>query len=127
MAEIRTKGIINLPATGQLPGSEGKLVTLGASGLTLVAAANAVPFGVVLEPPAEGVERPAADVAILGAFAGTVHFKAGTAITRGARLMQRADGTVGAAATGVCVGVAVEDAAVDELFEGAPLAPFTVS
>jgi hypothetical protein len=42
-------------------------------------------------------------------------------------MMLKADGTVDCAATGLCVGMALESAVADELFEGAPRTPVTVA
>jgi len=124
MAERKTRGIASFRSAEDLTGKEGRCVKLGASGLEAVKATTDEPVGVVLDGGAEGEMT---DVALLGAFDGTLAFKAGGAIAAGKRLMMQADGAVDDTAAGLSVGIALEDAAEDELFEGAPRTPVTVA
>ncbi len=122
MAQIKTRGIVALTAAADQTGNEGYCVVLGATGVTVATGAADKVIGVITEGDVSGGKS---DVAVFGAIDGTAHFKAGGAVTAGSRLMLKADGTVDCAATGLCVGVALDAAATGELFEGAPLTPVT--
>jgi len=122
MAERKIRGIAAFTAAADQTGKEGYCVTLNASGVAVATGATDAVAGVILDGGESGKKS---DVALLGSFDGTLTFKAGGAITAGSRLMLKADGTVDCAATGLCVGVAIEAAALGELFEGAPLTPVT--
>lgn len=107
-----------------LTGKEGH-VAVNDGGLALAATATlAKSFGVI----AEGGEIES-DVAICGAFAGTVGLKAGGAVKKFDRLAVRDGGTVAPSADGkgTFVAVALEDAAADEIFEAALITPATVA
>ena len=121
MAKIKDNALVSVKvASGNLTEAEGKLVTLGATGAALCADAEVPAAGVVTEGDDGSGD---VGVAILGAYSGTVHFKAGGAVTEGSRLIQNADGTVQNGTAGIIVGVALESAVAGELFEGAPITP----
>ena len=71
------------------------------------------------------------DVAILGAFAGTLRGKSAGTIAVGDKLVVDSNGKVkalpSAAGTYTVVGIAIEAAAADELVEFAPLTPAAVT
>jgi len=122
MGVKKVNGLANFTAAADQSAKEGYCATLGAAGLAVATGATDVVVGVITEGGASD-----SDVALFGAFNGTVDFKAGGAITKGSRLMLKADGTVDCAGTGLCVGMALEDAVAGELFEGAPRTPVTVA
>lgn len=124
MAERKTRGIAAFTAAADQTGNEGYCVTLSASGVAVATGATDAVVGVILDGGESGKKS---DVALLGSFDGTLTFKAGGEITAGSRLMLVADGTVDCSATGLCVGMAMESAVADELFEGAPRTPVTVA
>jgi len=124
MSEVKTRGLAAFVAAADQSDNEGYLATLSGGKVTVAAAADANVVGVITEG---GEADENTDVALLGAFDGTCHFKAGGAITQGSRLMLMADGTVDCSGTGLCVGIALEDAVTDELFEAAPRTPVTIA
>lgn len=124
MAERKTRGIAAFTAAADQTGKAGYAVTLSAAGVAVATGATDNVVGVILDGGEAGAKS---DVALLGAYDGTLAFKAGGVITAGSRLMLKADGTVDCAATGLCIGVALESAVADELFEGAPRSPVTIA
>lgn len=124
MGEITNKGIAAFIAAADQTDHEGYGVTLSGDTVAVAEAANADVVGVITD----GAEvDDYTSVALLGACAGSIHFKAGGAITAGKKLMLKADGTWDNALTGVCGGRALEDAAKDELFRGCPLTPHAIA
>jgi len=124
MSEVKRRGLAAFIAAADQSDKEGYCVTLSGDDVTVAAAADANVIGVITEG---GEIEDFTDVALLGAYDGTCHFKAGGAITAGNRLMLKADGTVDCAGTGLCVGIALENAVADELFEGQPRTPVTIA
>lgn len=124
MGEIRTKGLSRFIAAADQRDKEGHLVTLATDIVTVGTSATAEYAGVIIEG---GEKDDFTDIALLGAYNGTCHFRAGDNITSGKRLMAKNDGTVDCAATGLCVGMALEAAVAGELFEAAPRTPVTVA
>lgn len=108
-------------ASTDLTGKEGYVV-VNDSGLALAATANlANAFGVITEGGATQ-----SDVAICGAFGGTVSLKASGTITKFAKLAVKDGGTVEVASAGDrVIGIALEAAVADELFEAALVTPYT--
>jgi len=123
--QVRINAVIPVKAGTDLTGSEGKFVKMVDGAAVPVTVATDAPLGVVLEPSTS--ESPEVSVAVPGGFSGTLHMKAGGAIAAGSRLFLKADGSVVAAASGLCVGVAVESAQQDELFEAVMSTPATIS
>ncbi len=124
MAEVKTKAILPIKALDDQSGKEGYLVVLSETGGTVAAAADADVRGVILDGNDQGYNS---DVAILGTYHGTAHFKLSGAAKAGQPLMLQADGTVKYAATGKRVGIALENGVAGELIEGAPVEPITVT
>ena len=123
MGKIKDNALISVKvATGDLSGAEGKLVALGVNGATLSASAT-VPAAAVITEADDG--SGTVGVAVLGSYRGTVHMKAGGNVTEGSALVQMANGCVQTGTAGVVVGIAVESAKLDELFEAAPVTPVT--
>jgi len=109
-------------ASTDLTGKEGYVV-VNDSGLALAATGTlASAFGVITEGGATQ-----SDVAICGAFGGTVSLKASGTITKFCPLAVVDGGTVVAATVGTrAIGIALEAASADELFEAALVTPYTV-
>lgn len=124
MGVVKTRGLAQFTAVADQSGKEGYGVTLAAAGVSIATGATDNVIGVITEG---GELAGGTDVALFGAIDGTVRCKAGGAITAGSRVMLKADGTFDCAATGLCCGVALEAAAVGELFEVAPRTPVTIS
>jgi len=109
-------------ASTDLTGKEGYIAVYD-SGVKLAATASlAGALGAIVEG---GVS--ASDVAIAGAFPGVVRLKAGGSITAGAKLKVVDGGTVQAysSGAGTVIGVALQAAAADELFEAVLRTPIT--
>ena len=109
-------------ASTDLTGKEG-YVAVYDSGLALAATANlAGALGVIVEGGANS-----SDVAIAGAFGGIVRCKAGGSISCGAKVKVVNGGTVESysSGAGTVIGVALQAAAADELFEVALRTPIT--
>ena len=109
-------------ASTDLTGKEGYIAVYD-SGLKPAATASlASALGAIVEG---GVNS--SDIAIAGAFPGVVRLKAGGAITVGAKLKVVDGGTVQAysSGAGTVVGVALQAAAQDDLFEAVLLTPTT--
>ena len=126
MATARETALVRLPnkASTDLTGKEG-FVAVYDSGLKLAATASlGAALGVITEGGAES-----SDIAIAGAFGGIVRCKAGGAIAVGDKLKVVDGGTVEAysSGAGTVIGVALQAAAQDELFEAALLTPTTFS
>lgn len=101
---------------------QGYLVNLAGDVATISASATVPAEGVILD--GEGVTGQDS-IGILGAIP-PARLKAHDAITKGDRVAQHTDGTVvtdPAAGARVIVGIAMEDAAADELFEVALFTP----
>ena len=109
-------------ASTDLTGKEGYIAVYD-SGVKLAATASlAGALGAIVEG---GVSS--SDVAIAGAFPGVVRLKAGGSITAGAKLKVVDGGTVQAysSGAGTVIGVALQSAASDELFEAVLRTPIT--
>ena len=109
-------------ASTDLTGKEGYIAVYD-SGVALAATASlAGALGAIVEG---GANR--SDVAIAGAFGGVVRLKAGGSITAGAKLKVVNGGKVEAysSGAGTVVGVALQAAAADELFEAVLRTPIT--
>lgn len=120
----KEKALVHLAnkASTDLTGKEG-YVAVYDSGVALAATANlAGALGVIVEGGATE-----SDVAIAGAFGGTVLCKAGGAIAAGSRVKVANGGKVEAYASGAgtVIGVALEAAKADELVEVALRTPVT--
>lgn len=102
---------------------KGYLVDLAADVATISGSATVPAKGIILEGDNTDGQ---VSVGILGAGLPPVFMVAGGAITKGDAVIQNNDGTVvtdtGSGAR-VKVGIAVEDAAEDEVFEVAPITP----
>lgn len=101
----------------------GCLVTVAGDVATLSASATVPAEGIILEGAAATGQ---ASIGILGASLPPVFMKAGGAIVKGAAVIQGADERVvtdSGAGARVKVGIAMQDAAANELFEVAPMAP----
>ena len=121
---VKEKALVHLAnkASTDLTGKEG-YVAVYDSGVALAATANlAGALGVIVEG---GTTE--SDVAIAGAFSGTVLCKAGGTIAAGAKIKVDIGGTVTAytSGAGTVIGVALEGAASGELFEVALRTPIT--
>ena len=121
---VKEKALVHLAnkASTDLTGKEG-YVAVYDSGVALAATANlAGALGVIVEGGATE-----SDVAIAGAFGGTVLCKAGGTIAAGAKVKVDNGGTVTAYASGAgtVIGVALEAAQADELVEVALRTPIT--
>ena len=121
---VKEKALVHLAnkASTDLTGKEG-YVAVYDSGVALAATANlAGALGVIVEG---GTTE--SDVAIAGAFSGTVLCKAGGPIAAGAKIKADNGGTVTAytSGAGTVIGVALEGAASGELFEVALRTPVT--
>ena len=109
-------------ASTDLTGKEGYIAVYD-SGVALAATASlAGALGAIVEGGANS-----SDVAIAGAFGGVVRLKAGGSITAGAKLKVVNGGKVEAysSGAGTVVGVALQAAAADELFEAVLRTPIT--
>jgi len=122
----RISAVVALIAIADHSDKAGHLVKLDGGKAAINDSATAEAYGVLLDGEEEGGSD---SVAILGGNIGTVKFKAGGAITQGARLAQKNDGTVivdPAAGDRVIVGKALEAAAEGELFEGIGVFPIVI-
>ena len=109
-------------ASTDLTGKEG-YVAVYDSGIALAATANlAGALGVIVEGGSS-----ASDVAVAGAYGGVVRCKAGGTIACGAKVKVVNGGKVEAYASGAgtVIGVALQAAAADELFDVALRTPIT--
>jgi hypothetical protein len=110
--------VIALIASADLSTKRGYLCKLATGQAALNDSATVPAFGVILDGEASG---GMVSVGVLGGNLGTVKLKAGGAITQGAKLQQKSDGTVivddGGTTARVIVGIALEAAADTELFE----------
>lgn len=108
----------NKPDT-DLTGKEGYIAEYN-GGLQVSGGTNAL--GVITEG---GKEE--SDIAVLGAYPGTLRAKASGAVTVGQKVMVDAAGKIkNLSGSGTVVGVALESGVADELVEIAPLTPHTV-
>jgi hypothetical protein len=114
------------PAT-DMTDKKGSLVTIAGETATLSASATVPAEGVILE----GADTDGqVSVGILGAGIPPVFLKAGGAITKGAALVQDSDDAVivdPGSGGRVKIGIALEAAAEDELFEAAVFTPQVLS
>lgn len=124
MGEVKTRGIVRYIAAADQTKKVGYAVTLSGDTLTVATAADANIIGVILDG---GEKDDYTDIALLGAYDGTLRLKAGDNITAGKRVMLKADGTWDCAVTGLACGIALESAVTDELFEAAPRTPVTIA
>ena len=121
----KEKALVRLAnkASTDLTGKEGYVAEYD-SGLKVSGGTNAL--GVITEGGAAS-----SDVAILGTFDGILRGKAQGTVAVGDKLAVHSDGTLKAlpssAGTYTVVGIALQAAAADELFEFAPLAPVSVT
>jgi hypothetical protein len=109
--------VLALVAAADLSEKRGFLAKLSSGQAALNDSASVPAFGVILDGETTG---GMVSVGVLGGNLGTVKLKAGGTITLGAKLQQKSDGTVivdDAATARVIVGIALEAAVVDELFE----------
>lgn len=120
----RDIALVRLPnkASTDLTGKEGYVVVPD-SGLKLAATADlAKAFGVIVEGG-----TVFADVAVIGAFGGTVGVKLGGQVAVGDKLKVNDGGTVSKyEGSGTVVGVALESGVSDEIVEAALAAPAVV-
>ena len=124
MAEIKVKAIVPIIALQDQREKEGHLVTIAQGGCAVATSATADVRGLILDGNDAGLHS---DIAILGTYGGTAHMKLSGPATRGQKLMLQADGTVKGAATGLAVGIALQDGAAGELIEAAPINPTTIA
>ena len=121
----REKALVRLAnkASTDLSGKEGYIAEYD-SGLKLSGGTNAL--GVITEGGANE-----SDIAVLGTVDAVLRGKAQGTVAVGNKLAVHSDGTLKAlpatAGTYTVVGIALEDAAADELFAFAPLAPQVVT
>ena len=121
----KEKALVRLAnkASTDLSGKEGYVAEYD-SGLKASTGSNAL--GVITEGGAES-----SDIAVLGAIDAILRGKAQGTIAVGDKLAVHSDGTLKAlpttAGTYIVVGVALQAAAADELFEFAPFAPQSVT
>lgn len=125
MSALYTRANAIIPVTGvDLSAAEGKLVKFTAGVPAVHDSATVPAVGVVLEA---NVAAQDSSIGILGALSGTVRLKTSEALTKGQRVQQKNDGTVeaddGPGTARVVVGIACEDAAVNQLVEVATFAP----
>jgi hypothetical protein len=126
MSALKQRENAILPVTGtDLSAKQGYIYKADAAGgIALNDSTTVAAMAVVLDGE---VAAKQSSLGILGAIEGTVLFKASGAGKKYDRLAQAADGTVikdpGAGTARVVIGVACEDFAAGDLFEGAPLAP----
>lgn len=122
---VKDLAVITLQPAGSEDHSakKGYLVKLSSGKAALNDSATVPAFGVILDGEANGGVD---GIGVLGGNLGTVKLKAGGAITFGARLMQKNDGTVvveNTAVARVVMAIALEAAADTELFEAMVIAP----
>jgi hypothetical protein len=123
---VKDLAVIALVAAADHSAKKGFLVKFSSGQAALNDSATVPAFGVILDGEAQGGQD---SIGVLGGNLGTVKLKAGGNITLGATLMQKNDGTVVVENTAIAraiVGIALEAAATDELFEAVVISPIKV-